>query len=310
MWPWAAALAVVAIAATHLWAGCPLSGIGGIGKGSGKAASRTAAADGPSAEGVFRCVGGCMTKSTCGKYDWALLDLAPATGGPSVRVLADKGLRDKIQPGELYTVTLVKNPVSAYVRGATTGYMVRNFRPYKLAAGEDQPGVFVLQRVVEETAGAQPRVGMELSKLGQSCTVWVPNRRAADGTYAPDADLEKEVRGLKKGGPVRVSATPSGRTLVLKSVSPYTPPLEGEFVETVTEKVGEHEYTGATFKAEGRTVTALVPGKPGKNGEVMADPKLSAVVRHLKAGQRVTFEVREADGQMWLEDIRPGGKRT
>jgi hypothetical protein len=301
------AAAILAVGATGAWAGCPLSGLG---IGSGKAASSAAASNEPPVEGVYRCVGGCMTKSTCGKYDWALLDLAPPTGGPSVRVLADKGLRDKFQPGQLYTVTLVKNPVSAYVRGATTGYAVRNYRPYKLAEGEDQPGVFVLQQVVEETAGGQPRVGMELSKLGQSCTVWVPSRRGPDGSTGPDPDLERDVRALKKGGSVRVAATPSGRTAILKSVWPYTPPQQGEFVETATQKVGEHEYQGATFKTASATVTVLIPGKPGKDGVVVSNPKLSAVVKHLKAGQRVTFEVREADGQTWLEEVRLGGMKS
>lgn len=306
-WLWLAA--ILAIGAIPVWAGGLLSGMG-LGSGKGASGQGAAVSSEPPVEGVYRCVGGCMTKSTCGKYDYSLLDLAPANGGQSMRVMADKGLRDKIQPGVLYSVTLVKNPVTAYVRNTTTPYVVQDYRPYKLAEGEDQPGVFVLQRVVEETAGGQPRVGMELSKLGQSCTVWVPNRRGPDGSTGPDPDLERDVRALKKGSSVRVSATPSGRTAILKSASPYVPPQEGEFVETVTQKVGEHEYQGATFKTAAKTVTVLVPGKPGKNGEVLGDPKLSAVVRHLKAGQRVTFEVRETGGQTWLEDIRLGGTRS
>ena len=298
MWPWAAGLAVVAIAATHLWAGCPLSGIG-IGKSCGGSSGN--ASGGPPIQGVFRYVAGRETKSPCGKFTYLSLDLVPVVGGQAMRVLADSSIRSKLQTGDLYTMSIVKHG---------TGYWVKSYKAYEVAAGEDQPGVFVLQRVVEETAGSQPRVGMELTKLGQSCTVWVPNRRGADGTYAPDADLEKEVRGLKKGGPVRVSAAPSGRTLILKSVSPYAPPQEGEFLQSVTQKVGEHEYLGATLKTDAGTVTVLVPGRPGPKGEVVGDRKLLAVVRHLKAGQRVTFEVREADGQTWLEDIRLGGQRT
>jgi hypothetical protein len=113
-----------------------------------------------------------------------------------------------------------------------------------------------------------------------------------------------KAKDLKKDDPVKLDLA-AGAVPTVKSLSAFAAPREGEFVEATTVKVGDQDLVAATIKAGSETITAAIAA--GKAG---ADAKLAALVKHLKAGQAVTFSIRKDGDQAWLDDIKPVEKKA
>jgi hypothetical protein len=250
--------------------------------------------------GVYRFVGG-QDSGSMGGMNFEALMWAPAAGGAPFKVLGPRGFLAKLTPGKLYEIKMDK---SADPKVANPPQIHEQPKEYPMKPGEDLPGVYFFQSVVSEEVGGQKRTGLEVSKFGQTTKVWLPNIKDENHQSIPDPRMLEKANGLKKDDAVKIDIA-SGAVPTVKSFAPFAAPREGEFVEATTVKVGDQDLVAATIKAGSETITAAVAA--GKAG---SDAKLTALVKHLKAGQAVLFSVHKEGEQAWLDDIKAAEKKT
>jgi len=248
--------------------------------------------------GVYRYVSG-QDSGNCGGMSFETLVWAPAGGGAPFKVMGPRGFMATLTAGKLYEIKMEKTAAP----GVSTPPLIHEHpKEYTVKAGEDLPGVYLFQNVVDEDVGGQKRTGIEVSKFAQTIKLWLPNVKDDSRQNVPDPKLLGKAKALKKDDPVKVEFTP-GQVPTVRSLAAYAPPRDGEFVEATTVEVGDQELAAATVKIGSETVTAAIAKGSG-------DAKLASLLKRLKAGQAVTISLHKEGDQAWLDDIKVADKKA
>lgn len=253
---------------------------------------------------VFKFLGG--GEGNAAGHKAAFVNLQPLTGGAPVRLFVandDKnqprseiiGKLKDLQPGQLVRVELEKwngNPA------------VRSIEQVTVKPGEDTPHGFVFAEAYQDLKTHQQVV--KLTRYGQPVVVAVPMTK--DG---PDAALMDRVNKFKEGDVV-LAQLASGRVPQLLSIYPYSAPQTGKVQKVEEKEVEGQKRTAVVIDAEGKTVTALVPGKT-VNKRWQSDPQIQRAAKSVRPGTEVDFISLDDDGKTLLIDIqkaRPAPKET
>lgn len=196
-----------------------------------------------------------------------------------------------------------KSDLLSIVKGLKTGdvvkatYALQNnmamlsaLAVYPLKPGEDLPNGFIFNESYDKKEGKFDYQMVDVKKFDQVVTMAIPNKKdPTSGDMAPDPDLLAAAGKLKPGDVVLIDSVPSTTHRQIKSIELYTEPQPGYFVKSKEEKNenGQTE-TSVEIEADGKTITAFVPGHlDGKKW--VADTKVLGEVKHLRPKSDVTF---------------------
>ena len=134
--------------------------------------------------------------------------------------------------------------------------------------------------------------------------VTLPNVKDEKGKPTPDPDLVNAVQTLKQGDVVYALFAQIGRVPVLTAVYPYSEPQTGKVTKVSDQAMDNNGKTTAVDieTSDGKTITALVPGKVS-NKHWVADPNLLRLAHSFKAGTDVVYMARTDGDKTFLIDI-------
>jgi hypothetical protein len=193
-------------------------------------------------------------------------------------------------------------------------HVLRSIDAFKPKPGEDEPGVFVFRRmVVKELSGIKDIEfsTIEVSKVFQTLTIVIPMVKGDDGKLTPEPKLLAQVRKLKEGASVFISAEVIGQNIVLRTIEPYTAPLKAEFIKYASKKASDDKsFAAVDLKTDAGTETVSIPNVKNADGYAIADRALMAVVTSLKPSQTVEYRLRKDESGSWLTLLRPAQEKT
>jgi hypothetical protein len=241
-----------------------------------------------------------------------LMVVAEAAGGQTVQVAVpnadegrayfdpSRGMADAIEElkqGDLVQLTLEPS------RNGPRNLVLRSVKPYELKPGEDTPNGYVFKGSDEKDYGSRKVTIVQLEKLGQKLTVAIPEKKAEKGTSKPDPELLSAVNELKEGDPVWAEL--SGKTLV--AIEPYTEPQQGKLLKFSEIEVDGHKVRSAEIDEDGKSVTALVPGKASGRAWT-PDLTVMRQLARVRPGSMIQFRAKEDGDKIWLRSIEPASK--
>jgi hypothetical protein len=185
---------------------------------------------------------------------------------------------------------------------------VRDAERYKLKPGENDPKGYVFENSYPMKEGRTSYTAVVLSRFDEPRTVAVQQRRDKEGDMVSDAEILAVLERLKTGDVVEAEIREGGKTAVLTGLERYAPPQTGKFVKLAEQEIEGQKAAAVELSSDGKTVTAVVPGKlQGKRW--VSDPKLLAAAKKLKPDAEVVYRAREGDGKVWLKEIEPAPKQ-
>lgn len=162
---------------------------------------------------------------------------------------------------------------------------------------EENPHGFVYEEFYNAQGSGAPIV--RLQKYGESIEVTLPMVKDDKGKMDYDPQMVDQVQKYKKGEPVYVQLIRGSREPVATLMIPYKDPQNGKVVKESDQVVDGGKTPAVDIDVDGKTVTALVPGK--MNGKhFVPDPVLARDARNFKPGTEVTFLTREDNGKTYL----------
>lgn len=244
-----------------------------------------------------------------------LLAVEPVEGGRPVELVVpnkDMGARgDKFDP-----IPQVADVVRGLKRGDTIKIeldeskpspFVTYAKPYKLKPGESEPNAYVFENTFRKEEGRSTYTAVVLSRYEEHTTFAVQQRRDKEGDMASDAAILDLLQKLKTGEIVEAEIKDGGRTPVLTGLERYAPPQTGKFVKMAEQDVDGQKAPAVELEREGKPLTALVAGKmQGKRW--VADARVLAAAKKLKADADVVYRARDDEGKLWLKEIQPAPK--
>lgn len=172
---------------------------------------------------------------------------------------------------------------------------------------EETPHGFIFHEFYNEPNSGAPIV--RVTKYGQSYELTLQNVKSDKGEVQPDPELMDAVQKFKDGEAVYVQASP-GRLPIISEIFPYTDPKEGKVTKVSQVAVEGGKTAEMEIQTDdGKTVTALVPGKV-TNKHFVADYVLANQIRSMKPGTEVKYTARESDGKTYLVEIARMPKPT
>jgi hypothetical protein len=181
---------------------------------------------------------------------------------------------------------------------------VRYAKRYKLKPGETDPKAYIFENTFRKGEGRSTYTAVVLSKYDEQATVAVNQKRDKEGDMVSDTAILEVLQSLKTGDLVEAEIRDVGRTPILTALERYAPPQKGKFLKPAESEVEGQKAPAVELEREGKTITALLPGKlQGKRWT--PDPKVHAEVRKLKPDTEVVFRARDEGGKVWLKDIEP-----
>ncbi len=235
------------------------------------------------------------------------LQVAPAAGGKAIEVVvANNGpkgspynppqfvldLVNDLKPGDLLDL---KTAV-----GAGHINQVAKIERYKTRPGEDEPGVFVFEKL---TGGPDHPV-VTLSKYRISQTLPLMLNKGANDKIDPEQ--QKVAEALKTGESVEVEVGTLGGQPVIKSLVPYVAPQRGTFVKMTEAVVGEAKLPAIEVTPEkaANSVALVISGTANAAGKIVPNPELLKLAKTLKPGQAILFKTTKDDRATWLRQVR------
>jgi hypothetical protein len=181
---------------------------------------------------------------------------------------------------------------------------VKSIELVNVKPGEDNPHGFVFSEAYQDLKTHQQVV--KLTRYGQPVIVAVPTTKEG-----PDSALMDRVSKLKDGDVV-LAQFGSGRVPQLLSIYPYSAPQVGKVQKVEEQEVDGQKRTAVSIDTDGKTVTALVPGKT-VNKRWQSDTTIQRAAKSLRPGTDVDFISLDDNGKTLLVDIqkaRPAPKET
>lgn len=205
---------------------------------------------------------------------------------------------DKLTKGDVVKMTLAPwNNVLA----------IQYIKKIDVKPAEETPHGFIFQEFYNEQGSGAPII--RVTKYGESYELTVQNVKNDKGAVEPDPDLLDAIQKFKMGEAVYIQASP-GRVPIISEIFPYTDPQQGKVT-----KVSQVEVEGGKTSQmdietdDGKTVTALVPGKV-TNKRFVPDYVLTNEVHSMKPGTEVKYTARESNGKTYLVEITRAPKPT
>jgi len=206
----------------------------------------------------------------------------------------------KLMPGDMFEASVT-------TLGGKT--LCHSLKAFKAAAGENEPGTFILGKLEPFRIKDQPYMSVELTKLKRTQKVFLPNVKDEQGKLVPDARMIEKIKSLKQGSVVVALVTRSRQRFTLREIREYVPPEEGEFVRFVAESSDDGGKAGVIVKIDGEEKTLPVI-RVKQSGKMVADPKVVAAARRLKPGRHVTCELRKDGEKIFLTKIEAVTKNS
>jgi hypothetical protein len=182
-------------------------------------------------------------------------------------------------------------------------YNIKYAKLIELKEGEETPHGYVYKESYNEQGTGAALV--RLTKYDISYEVMLPYAKGADakGTPEPDPDMVSAVQALKADQPVYAQMAPSGQKQVLVAIFPYKEPQTGKITKVSDQTIDAGKTQAVDIEtSDGKTVTALVPGKLyGKKWQ--PDPIIKGLVHGFKPGAEVTFLTHDEGGKTFLVEI-------
>ena len=237
-----------------------------------------------------------------------LLGIEPVAGGKPMELIVAN--HDMNKPD--YNPVVNTDHVNALSKGDTIKVTLDDSKPrpfvryidkYNLRPGEEEPGTFVFENTFPKTEGKITYTAVVLSKFDEFKTLAVQQKKDKEGYSGPDDAVMDVVNSLKTGDVVEADVR-EGRTPVLVAIEKYTPLQTGKFLKVSDSDVDGQKAPAVELEVEGKPVTAVVQGEL-KNKRWVSDTKVLGVAKKLKPETEVVYRAREADGKVWLKEIKP-----
>jgi hypothetical protein len=220
--------------------------------------------------------------------------------------------KDKYSPDERVeeTVKQLKPGDYALTETRTEEYKtwLTRFEAYKAKEGEEQPNNFIFQDSYPQKQGDKEVQVVALYKFGNYVDTVLPARRdESSKQMVTDPDMLATVGKFKKGDIVEAEIR-AGNPPVVQSIDPYKPAQEAKMVKMTEADVTEG-VKGPAVEVDqgGKTMTLLIPGKMAGQ-KWMPDTKVAGTAKSFKPGAAVMVKTREADGKMYLKEIKAAPK--
>ncbi len=206
-----------------------------------------------------------------------------------------------LKPGDVVKATFAMQNNSAIVQTLVV---------YPLKPGEELPNAFVFGESYDKKEGKIDYQMIDAKRFDQAITFVIPNKKDASGELAPDPQMLADAGKFKSGDIVLIDAAPGRPHPTIKSIELYTAPVAGHFVKSEDHEVEAGQKTTAVeLEADGKTITALVPGHlDGKKWVV--DAKVLGEVKRLRPNSDVMFRLAEDNGKSWIRAIEMAPKQT
>jgi hypothetical protein len=241
-----------------------------------------------------------------------VLQVEPVEGGRPIELVVknhDMNKRD-------YNPVVNTDNVNALQRGEAIKIELDDTKPkpfvtylkkYDLKPGEENPKTYLFEISMEKGEGRNAYTAVVLSKFDEMTTLAVPQKRGKDGQAEPDAEIMGLVSKLNRGDLVEVEQRDGRPVPTLVHIDRFSPPQTGKVLKVADEEIEGQKTPAVQIEREGKTVTALVPGKL-QSKKWVADGKLAAAVKKLKPEAEVVYRTREDEGKVWLKSIEPAPK--
>ena len=236
-----------------------------------------------------------------------LLGIEPVAGGKPMELIVAN--HDMNKPD--YNPVVNTDHVNALGKGDTIKVtlddskprpFVRDIDKYDLKPGEEEPGTFVFENTFPKTEGKVTYTAVVLSKLDEFKTLAVQQKKDKEGNSGPDAAVMDVVNSLKTGDVVEADVR-EGRTPVLVAIEKYTPAQTAKFLKVSEAEVEGQKAPAVELEVDGKPVTAVVQGEL-KNKRWVSDSKVLGAAKKFKPETEVVYRAREADGKVWLKEIK------
>jgi hypothetical protein len=199
---------------------------------------------------------------------------------------------DKLQKGDVVKMTLAQwNGVMA----------IDYIKKVDVKPAEENPHGFIFQEFYNEQGSGAPII--RVTKYGESYELTIQNVKDDKGKMAPDPALMDDVQKFKMGDAVYIEAT-QGRPPIISEIFPYKDPQTGKVAKVAqTDVEGGGKTSAIDIEAsDGKTITALVPGKV-TNKRFVADAVLMRDVHNMKPGTEVQYLTRDDNGKTYLVEL-------
>lgn len=254
-------------------------------------------------EQVMRFEG--QMNGTAGGHRHVVLALVPVMGGAPMRVLVpNKENSDEPKPEFIEKLKSLQ-PDSSIVRVEVEKMyglpQLKTLYPVEVKPGEANPNAFVFAERFDDPATRAPMIA--LTKYGERLEVGIVPAKDEKGKLAPDPRVTGELEKVKEGEVVYATLA-LGRTPLLTAIYPYKDPQSGKLSKMTEQEVSGQKAPAVEIEtADGKTLTALVPGKLVNSKKWVADPMVLREVRAIRPKTDVQFVTHDEDGQTVLTQI-------
>lgn len=236
------------------------------------------------------------------KHTMAIFTQLDGTG-PIRSIVGDKDPKNPEATADLETTIgkLTKGDVVELKLSSWNGVMQIDYiKKIDVKPAEEAPHGFIFQEFYNEQGTGNPII--RVTKFGESYELTIQNVKGEKGAVEPDPELLDAVQKFKAGEAVYIQANP-GRVPIVTEIFPYTDPQQGKVT-----KVSQVEVEGGKTAQmdietnDGKTVTALVPGKMA-NKRFVPNSILANQVHSMKPGTEVQYTTRSANGKTYLVEV-------
>lgn len=254
-------------------------------------------------EQVMRFEG--QMNGTAGGHRHVVLALVPVMGGAPMRVLVpNKDNSDDPKPEFMEKIKSLQ-PAESIVRIEVEKMygvpQLKTLYPVEVKPGEKNPNAFVFAERFDDPNTRQPMVA--LTKYGERLELAIAPVKDDKGKMVPDPKVAGELDKVKEGDVVYATLI-LGRTPLLTSIYPYKEPQAGKLSKMTEQDVSGQKAPAVEIEtADGKTVTALIPGKLVNNKKWVADTAVLREVRAIRPKTDVQFVTHDEDGQTVLTQI-------
>ena len=235
-----------------------------------------------------------------------LLGIEPVAGGKPMELIVANHDMNKSD----YNPVINTDHVNALSKGDTIKVTLDDSKPRPFvrdidkydSPGEEEPGTFVFENTFPKTEGKLTYTAVVLSKLDEFKTLAVQLKKDKEGNSGPDAAVMDVVNTLKTGdvveADVREARTPCwwpSRSTVRRADGKVPQGVGG----------GGRGAEGAGGGAGGgRQARHRRRAGELKNKRWVSDSKVLAAAKKFKPETEVVYRAREADGKVWLKEIK------
>jgi hypothetical protein len=213
--------------------------------------------------------------------------------------------------------------VESKLTGKDSVYWADKVETYIPAEHEEEAGVYIWDGGYKDTVEKTDVYKIELTKFAKRYVCYAPMIAGEKGKgMAPDQSIVDAADAIdkaakanqgkereKKKFAVEATITGQGQAMFVASLDVYQPQKHAKFGKVVDADVAGQKGQAVELDEDGKTVTALLPGKL-MNKRWVTDPQLLAEAKRLKAGVPVVFKTREAEGKSYLRQLALAPKET